>query len=75
MKTWEEKVREEATEWAERFNTIGMASPEMDKFLDELMVYWMNESNEWCEMFIQKAKHEKVCFWIDHLVHLLINGN
>ena len=68
METWEKELRDNALVWADKFNKIGLADSRMTKFLNELVIHWVNESNEWRETFVKRSKPEKLCFLIDSLI-------
>lgn len=65
MENWEKETKEEAREWAKRFNKIGFHSDEMGDFLKELSIHWRNEAHEWRDEFVRTAKTEKIVFLID----------
>ena len=62
---WEKEVKENAREWAKRFNKIGFHSDEMGDFLRELSIHWNNESQEWREEFVRGTKTNRITFLID----------
>ena len=68
MEQWKKEVLENADEWAKRYNKLGMASKEMDGFLRDLSIQWINECDEWREEFVKRIeKTEKIVFLINSL--------
>ena len=68
METWEKELRDNALIWADKFNKIGLADDRMIEFLMELMIHWVNESDEWRETFVKRSNPEKICFLINSLI-------